>query len=163
MKIYFNPLTKYLFISCNGVSILILSLYLHQIQNPHTHKHPELKQLGPKMSSKTFPPGFYIGCASSAYQVEGAWNIDGEFILDSHVIFGISILRAGGSTNLQDDPGTSTICFVVKGAEGRKFWEKKGKYTGRGRHRNYFWRILVGCGILYGKPPFLKYGLGLEA
>lgn len=27
---------------------------------------------------KSFPAGFIIGAASSSYQIEGAWNVDGE-------------------------------------------------------------------------------------
>lgn len=141
-----------------------MSLYLHQIQNPHTHKHSELKQLGPKMSSKTFPPGFYIGCASSAYQVEGAWNIDGEFILNSHVVFGISIFKSRRLHQFARWPRYIHNLFCSQGCRREEVLRKERKiYTGRGRHRNYFCRILVGWGILNGKHPFLKYGLGLEA
>lgn len=80
------------------------------------------------MSSKTFPPGFYIGCASSAYQVEGAWNIDGKLILDSSVLFDILFWRIEGSTNSQGHPGTYNICFEVKGVEEKKLRGKEGRY-----------------------------------
>ena len=37
------------------------------------------KSQGLENIALTFPDGFLIGTASSAYQVEGAWNVSGEF------------------------------------------------------------------------------------
>lgn len=40
----------------------------------------EVYVIGAKETApKTFPPDFLFGAATSAYQIEGAWNVDGEY------------------------------------------------------------------------------------
>lgn len=34
----------------------------------------------------SFPPGFIWAAATASYQVEGAWNVDGEFAIISFTI-----------------------------------------------------------------------------
>lgn len=37
-----------------------------------------LKGSSENTDPKMIPLNFYIGCSTSAYQIEGAWNIDGQ-------------------------------------------------------------------------------------
>ncbi|XP_054261404.1 myrosinase 1-like [Macrosteles quadrilineatus] len=94
------PFVLYL-LACFTFGLFCFGYAFWRASNKPTWPH---QRLSPDQEN-VFPPGFYIGCASSSYQIEGAWDADGkgENIWDRLVHMSPSIVKNNDTGDIACD------------------------------------------------------------